>query len=246
MQRFKLTIEYGGAPFAGWQRQQNALSVQQVVEEAICAFTQLSEVQVYCAGRTDAGVHAKGQVIHVDLPTHFSPTTVRRAMNAHLREYPVSVVKSEKVDREFHARFFAKRRSYVYRIINRSDKLALEQGWAWHVPRKLNIKAMEQGAAHLLGKHDFSAFRTVHCQSKNPEKTLEKIKFKKTGDLIEMQVEAPSFLHHQVRNMVGTLVQVGVGRWTPAYVKEILDSRDRGKAGPTAPAEGLYFVGVEY
>jgi tRNA pseudouridine38-40 synthase len=246
MQRFKLTIEYGGAPFAGWQRQENALSVQQVVEEAICAFTQLSEVQVFCAGRTDAGVHAQGQVIHVDLPAHFSPITVRRAMNAHLKDHPVSVVKSEKVDMEFHARFSAKKRAYVYRIINRPDKLALEQGWAWHVPRKLDINAMEEGAAHLLGKHDFSAFRTVHCQSKNPEKTLEKIEFKKTGDLIEIQVEAPSFLHHQVRNIVGTLVQIGVGRWAPAYVKEILDSKDRAKAGPTAPAEGLYFVGVDY
>jgi tRNA pseudouridine38-40 synthase len=246
MQRFKLTIEYGGSLFAGWQRQENALSIQQVVEEAICAFTQFPEIQVYCAGRTDAGVHAKGQVIHVDLPSHFSPTTVRRAMNAHLKDYPVSVVKSEKVDAEFHARFSAKRRSYVYRIINRPDRLALELGWAWHVPRKLDVKAMKQGAAHLLGKHDFSAFRTVHCQSKNPEKTLDGIEFVKTGDLIEIQVEAPSFLHHQVRNMVGTLVQVGVGRWIPAYVKEILKSKDRAKAGPTAPAEGLYFVKVGY
>ncbi len=246
MQRFKLTIEYTGTIFAGWQRQENALSVQQVVEEAICAFTQLSEVQVFCAGRTDAGVHAKGQVIHVDLPAHFSSTTVRRAMNAHLKDYPVSVVKSEKVDSEFHARFSAKRRSYVYRIINRPDKLALEQGWAWHVPRQLDVKAMEQGAAYLLGKHDFSAFRTIHCQSKNPEKTLEKIELKKMGDLIEIWVEAPSFLHHQVRNMVGTLVQVGVKRWVPEYVKEILDSKDRSKAGPTAPADGLYFMRVEY
>ncbi len=246
MQRFKLTIEYGGAPFAGWQRQENALSVQQVVEEAICAFTQLSEVQVYCAGRTDAGVHAQGQVIHVDLPPHFSPTTVRRAMNAHLKDYPVSVVKSEKVDSEFHARFSAKRRFYVYRIINRPDKLALDEGWAWHVPRTLDVIAMEKGAAYLIGKHDFSAFRTVHCQSKNPEKTLESIKIQKKGDLIEVFVHAPSFLHHQVRNMVGTLVQVGLGRWAPEYMTEILASKDRAKAGPTAPAEGLYFVGVEY
>ncbi|MEI8320506.1 MAG: tRNA pseudouridine(38-40) synthase TruA [Alphaproteobacteria bacterium] len=247
LQRFKLTIEYDGTAFAGWQRQENAPSVQQAVEEALAKFMpafQAESLQV--AGRTDAGVHALGQVAHVDLPENVTETTVRRALNFYLDQFSISIIKAEKVGPEFHARFSAKKRTYLYRIVNRPDKLALDCMRAWHVPFALDIEKMQQGALALLGCHDFSAFRTVHCQAKNPVRTLEKLEVRKIGDQIEFYVEAPSFLHHQVRNMVGTLVDVGRGKYAPLYVKKILESKDRALAGPTAPAHALYFIKVDY
>ncbi len=248
VQRFKLTIEYDGTSFCGWQRQENVLSIQQIIEEAITKFVPAVSPSpiLYVAGRTDAGVHALGQVAHVDLPAHFSESTVRRALNFYLEEVPITILKVEKVDADFHARFSARKRTYVYRIINRPDKLALERFRAWHVPFPLHIDLMQQAAQFLLGRHDFSAFRTVQCQAKDPVRTLEKLDIIQKEDVIECWVEAPSFLHHQVRNMVGTLVEVGRKKHTPVWIADVLASKDRSKAGPTAPAHGLYFVKVSF
>lgn len=246
MKKFKLTLEYDGSAFCGWQRQENSLSVQQVVEEALKAFTQLPEITLYVAGRTDAGVHATGQVAHVELPTDWSAYKVQQATNAHLKSYKVSLLHVEEVPEDFHARFSATRRQYMYKIINRSAKLSLDQGYAWQVKAPLNTIKMQEAANHLLGKHDFSSFRTVHCQAKNPIRTLTRFDIHRQENLIEFWIEAPAFLHHQVRNMVGTLVNVGRGKWTPEYIQTILEKKDRQFAGPTAPPDGLYLTHVFY
>lgn len=251
MQRWKLTIEYDGTDFSGWQRQENALSVQECIEKAIFGFCG-ETVTLHVAGRTDAGVHALGQVAHVDLEKQSDEKTVRDAINAHLRPRPIAVVKAEPVSQEFHARFGALKRIYCYKIItNRWAPLTLQKNRAWHVKRELDAFAMQAGAKHLLGMHDFTSFRDSECQAKSPIRSIDRLDILKVdrpdfGEHLEVWVEAKSFLHHQVRNIVGTLALVGEGKWQPDDVKTALESKDRTKAGPMAPADGLYFVSVSY
>lgn len=246
MQRWKLTLEYDGRAFSGWQKQRRDISVQQVLEEAIFKITG-ETVKTTVAGRTDAGVHGRGQVVHLDLEKEFEPHRLRMAIDALVRPHPVAILSAEKVASDFHARFHAFRRAYEYRIINRNIPLTFEKGLAWQVIRPLNIDAMQQAAQHLLGKHDFSAFRAVGCQAKHPIRTIESIAIERGAhDLISIHVVAPSFLYHQVRNIVGTLVKIGVGDWEPDFMKVLLESRDRTLAGMTAPPDGLYFMRVEY
>ena len=246
MRRIKLTIEYDGTAYAGWQRQENARTVQEEIEKAILKFSQLSNVGLHVAGRTDAGVHALGQVAHVDLPVRFDPDTIMRATNHHLKEQRITIVMAEEVSMDFHARFSAKKRRYLYRILNRRAQPALDLFRVWHVPVALDLKGMQEAAQFFIGQHDFTSFRTVHCQSKNPIKTLESFEIVPIDSGIECWVEAPSFLHHQVRNMVGTLVEIGKGRWRPLEIKHILEAKNRAAAGPTAPPQGLYFISVVY
>jgi len=245
MQRYKFTVEYNGTPYVGWQRQNNGLAVQQCIEEAIYKFCQ-TKVSLCVAGRTDAGVHALGQAFHVDLPVDLRADKIRKAINYYLENELVSIVDGEKVDESFHARFSATKRHYMYRIINRPAKLAVEKNLAWHVPLKLDTDAMQEGAKHLLGTHDFSTFRASHCQANSPVRTLDRIEIIKDGVDIRIYVEALSFLHHQVRNIVGTLYAVGLGKWTSDDVKTALDAKDRCKGGQTAPPEGLYLTKVVY
>ncbi|MBY0509468.1 MAG: tRNA pseudouridine(38-40) synthase TruA [Rhodospirillaceae bacterium] len=245
MPRFKLTIEYDGTPFVGWQRQDNGPSVQGVLEAAVRGYCQVDAL-VQGAGRTDAGVHALGQVAHVDLPRDDRPEVVANALNAHLRPHPVAVLKAEKVSEEFHARFSATERAYVYRIINRRAPAVLEINHAWWVSVPLNAAAMHAAAQVFIGKHDFSSFRAAECQADSPVKTLDEMTVSQEGDLISITTRARSFLHHQVRNFVGTLKFVGEGKWTAADVKRVLEARDRAAAGPTAPPDGLYLTHVKY
>ena len=243
--RFKLTIEYVGTSFSGFQRQENAPSIQECLEKAITAFTGIPTT-VFVAGRTDAGVHARGQVVHVDVPDSIDARTMERATNVHLNPHPIVVLKAEPVSNDFHARFDAKQRFYTYRIINRRPALTFEKNMAWHVPYPLNVRLMQEAAPCLLGYHDFSTFRTVHCQAKSPMRTLDTLTIKQNGDLILIHVSALSFLHHQVRNMVGSLVLVGRGKWTAADLEHALKACDRSAGGPTAPPDGLYFMSVHY
>ena len=246
MPRYKLIIEYDGTPYSGWQRQQAGVeSVQETLEVAFSQFAD-APVEVQCAGRTDAGVHATGQVAHVDLPKPRQPFTICEGLNRILLPHPIVIVKAEEVTDEFHARFDAKTRHYEYLIVNRSSRLALDEFRAWYVFRKLDLDAMREGAKHLLGHHDFTSFRAQHCQSKSPEKTLDQLEFKREGDRVIVTTSAKSFLHHQVRNMVGSLVLVGSGKWQPDDIKKALDAKDRQAAGPAAPAHGLYLTRVEY
>jgi tRNA pseudouridine38-40 synthase len=245
MPRYKLTIEYDGTPFVGWQRQDNGMSVQGVLETACRALCQ-QEVTLFAAGRTDAGVHAFGQVAHVDLPRDFPADRVRDALNFYLKPNPVAVVAAETVDEEFHARFSAKGRSYVYRIVNRRAPCALDRGRVWWVPVALDEKAMQAGADRLLGHHDFTTFRASECQANSPMKTLDVLRVTRVGDELRIDAAAQSFLHHQVRNMVGTLKLLGEGKWSPDDMTAALEARDRRAGGPTAPAAGLYFASVLY
>ena len=245
MTRYKLTIEYDGSGFVGWQRQTNGLSVQEVLEDAIERFCG-ERVTTHVAGRTDAGVHALGQVAHFDIAKDSTSDTVRDALNFHVKPHAIAVLKAEIVGEEFHARFSARRRIYRYRIVNRRASLALERGRAWHVQAPLDLAAMQTGAAHLLGRHDFSSFRAAECQAKSPLKTLDVLDISREGEAIIVDARARSFLHHQVRNMVGTLKLVGEGKWMPDDVRRVLDARDRREAGPTAPPEGLYLVEIVY
>lgn len=246
MQRWKLTIEYDGRPFVGWQRQDNGPSVQQALEEAAEKLTGGAPVRAHASGRTDAGVHAKGQVAHIDLERPMTADKLRDALNHHLRPNPVAVVLAEAVGEDFHARLSSVGRRYAYRIVNRRAPLALEAGRAWHVQRPLDADAMNAGAAFLLGHHDFTSFRAALCQAKSPVKTLDQLEAVRQGDEIVVYAAARSFLHHQVRNMVGTLEMVGAGRWPPERVREALAARDRAAAGPTAPPDGLYFMASRY
>jgi tRNA pseudouridine38-40 synthase len=243
--RYKLTLEYDGTGFVGWQRQANGLSVQEVLEEAIYRFCG-ERVTAHVAGRTDAGVHALGQVVHIDIEKPASTNTVRDAINFHVKPHAVAVLAAERVDAEFHARFSAKVRAYRYRIVNRRAPLALDNGRAWLVEHPLDAEAMQAGAAHLLGRHDFTSFRAALCQAKSPVKTLDVLTLARDGEAITIETRARSFLHHQVRNMVGTLKLVGEGKWAPEDVRRALEARDRSAAGPTAPACGLYLVEVLY
>lgn len=246
MPRYRLIIEYDGAPFVGWQRQDNGPSVQAALEDAVQAFSG-ERVEVAGAGRTDTGVHAEAQVAHLDLGSdRFEARTVMNAINAHLRPRPVAVLSAAVVDAGFHARFSALWRSYRYIIVNRRAPLALDAGRAWNVLVPLDAAAMQAGADRLVGQHDFTSFRAVQCQSKSPEKTLDLLQVSRHGERIVVEARARSFLHHQVRNLVGTLKLVGEGKWSPDDVTRALQARDRAAAGPTAPADGLTLVAVGY
>ncbi len=245
MSRYKLTLEYDGRFFVGWQRQNNGLSVQGVVEAAALAFRQRSVV-VEGAGRTDSGVHALGQVAHIDLPETDAPERVRDALNAHLKPYPVIILMVEKVDMNFHARFSATERVYSYKIINRKAPLILDNGRAWWVPDLLDVKAMAMAAQCLLGRHDFSTFRASGCQAESPVRTLNSLTVTTDGEVVSIIASARSFLHRQVRNMTGTLRLVGKGQWTESDLRRALAARDRRAGGPTAPACGLYLTAVNY
>ena len=245
MPRYKLTIEYDGAPFSGWQRQDNAPSVQGAVEEALRKFAgDVGHVQG--AGRTDAGVHALGQVAHVDLTVDWPGWKVREAVNAHLREFPVSALLVEKAADDFDARRSATKRRYLYRLSNRRAPLAIDRGRAWEVKRPLDAGAMHAAAQGLVGKHDFSTFRDSQCQANSPLRTLDVLDVERVGDEIRFHVEAPSFLHRQVRSMVGSLAEVGIGKWSAGDLRAALDAVDRARCGPVAPACGLYLERVDY
>ncbi len=243
--RFKLTIEYDGGPFDGWQRQQERPSVQGALEKALLAFAG-ENADVVGAGRTDSGVHAIGQVAHVDIAKLFAAGRVRDALNAHLRPAPISVLHVEEAAPEFHARFDAVRRVYWYRILNRRAPSALERGHVWQVGRVLDREAMQAAADMLIGQHDFTTFRDAQCQAKSPVKTLDSLEVTRAGEEIHVWAKARSFLHRQVRSMVGTLVEVGVGKRTPEEVADALASRDRARCGQVAPADGLYLERVDY
>ena len=245
MPRYKLTIEYDGRPFVGWQIQDNGSSVQGVLAAAVEAFCG-EEVSVHGAGRTDAGVHALGQVGHLDLTKEWEEDTVRDALNAHLRPHPVAILKAERAPDGFDARFSAVKRHYLYRIVNRRAPLTLMRGRAWLVQPRLDAASMHAAAQLLVGQHDFTSFRSVHCQAPSPLRTLDALTVERDGEAIAIAATARSFLHHQVRNMVGTLKLVGEGKWREADVLAALDARDRAAAGPTAPPDGLYLVGVDY
>lgn len=245
MPRYKILIEYDGAPFAGWQYQANAPSVQGALMRAMTAFTG-EAVVVQGAGRTDAGVHALGQVAHFDLATERETDTIRDAINAHLRPDPVAVLSAERVAEDFDARRSAIRRHYLYRIANRRPDLAIERGRAWRVPRRLDHEAMHAAAQRLIGKHDFTTFRSTECQAKSPEKTLDRLDVSRVGDEVQVAATARSFLHNQVRSMVGSLQLVGDGKWSADDLAAALAARDRTACGPVAPPDGLYLVRVDY
>lgn len=239
MPRFKLILEYDGTPFVGWQRQAGLPSVQGTLEDCFADF--LGEpTTLWGSGRTDAGVHATGQVAHVDIAKPYTPFAIQGAINKRLRDIPISVLNVEEVAPDFHARFSATSRAYTYKILNQRACPALDRDRAWWVIRPLSIAAMEEAANYLLGHHDFSSFRNSQCQAASPFKTLDQLAIEKNDHLILVKTRARSFLHNQVRNMVGTLKRVGEGTWPPEKVKEILDARDRRCAGPTAPPCGLY------
>ncbi|MBC8339701.1 MAG: tRNA pseudouridine(38-40) synthase TruA [Rhodospirillales bacterium] len=245
MTRYKIIIEYDGTDFVGWQRQDNGFSVQQAIEEAITGFSG-ERVALYGAGRTDSGVHALGQVAHFDLERDTDANTVINALNFHLRPAAITILSAVAVDDAFDARLSAKGRAYVYRITNRRAPLALGRGQSWWVPVPLDVAAMHEAAQVLIGKHDFTTFRASYCQAGSALKTLDELSVTQTGDLIEVRARARSFLHHQVRNFVGTLKLVGEGKWTAEDVRRALEKKDRAAGGPTAPAEGLYMVEVVY
>ena len=245
MTRFALTLEFDGAPFFGLQRQSHGPSVQQSVEEAVQAVTG-EEVRMHSAGRTDSGVHALGMVSHIDIEKPFEPFRLSEALNAHLRPDPIAVVHCEEKPEDWHARFSCIGRSYEYRIINRRAPLTLEKGKAWLVSKPLNENAMHEAAQHLVGRHDFTTFRSVHCQANDPVKTLGRLDVSREGEHVIIRAEARSFLHHQVRSMVGTLSLVGLGQWQPDQVREVLEAKDRQQLGLNAPPDGLYFMQAVY
>lgn len=245
MPRFKLTIEYEGTGFVGWQRQDNGPSVQGALEAAVRGYCQV-DAPVHGAGRTDAGVHALGQVAHVDLPRADEARVVMNALNAHLRPHPISVVGAERVPDDFHARFSAVERAYEYRILNRRAPPALETGRVWWIAAPLDAVGMHQAAQCLVGRYDFTSFRAAECQADSPVRTLDQLDVARHADMIVVTARARSFLHHQVRNMVGTLKLVGEGKWRAPDVAAALAAADRAAAGQTAPAEGLYLTRVRY
>ncbi|WPY01409.1 tRNA pseudouridine synthase A [Candidatus Trichorickettsia mobilis] len=244
--RYKITIEYLGTGLAGWQRQANGLSIQQILEEAIYCLTKTNTI-VIAAGRTDAGVHALGQVAHFDLTNYRDPHQIMRSLNHFMRPHSVAIIDCQNVTSDFHARFSAIKRHYIYKIVNRPGQVILDAERAWWIRHKLNISAMQQGVSYLLGQHDFTSFRAKHCQAQSPIKTLSKLDIIKCDqEQINFYLSAPSFLHHMVRNIVGSLVLVGLEKWQPENIKAVLDSKKREAAGSTAPAKGLYFIKVDY
>jgi tRNA pseudouridine38-40 synthase len=245
MPRYRITLEYDGSGFVGWQRQAGGASVQEAVEDAIRAFSG-EDARVTAAGRTDAGVHALGQVAHFDVAREFPTDTVRDAVNFHLKPSAVAVLACAVAAPDFHARFSATARVYRYRILNRRARPALAAGRVWWVPAPLDHEAMGRAAARLIGRHDFTSFRAALCQARSPVKTLDRLDVARDGDEIRIEARARSFLHHQMRAMVGTLKLVGAGKWTENDVARALAARDRAAAGPTAPASGLYLVEVAY
>jgi len=245
MPRFRLTLEYDGAPFVGWQVQANGRSVQGALETALLGLCG-EAIVAHGAGRTDAGVHASGQVAHIDLNRDWEGLRLREALNAHLVPHPIAVLSAERVGDDFDARHSAIMRHYVYRLINRRAPLTLERGRAWHVKRSLDADAMREAARLLLGRHDFSTFRDSQCQAASPVRTLNSFDVERRGDLITMRISALSFLHRQVRSMVGSLVEVGAGRWSAGELEAALEAADRSRCGPVAPACGLYLAGVDY
>ncbi|HVZ50788.1 MAG TPA: tRNA pseudouridine(38-40) synthase TruA [Pseudolabrys sp.] len=245
MPRYKLSIEYDGTPFRGWQIQADQLTVQGALTAAVEALSG-EKTLVQGAGRTDAGVHARGQVAHVDLSRDWETDTVRDALNAHLRPHPVAVLSAERVTDEFNARTSALKRHYLYRIINRRPDLTLDLNHAWRVPRRLDDKAMHEAAQRLVGKHDFTTFRSTECQAKSPVKTLDRLDVGRDGDHVLIWASARSFLHNQVRSMVGSLVPVGDGKWSADDLSAALAARDRAACGPVAPPDGLYLMQVDY
>lgn len=246
MPRYKLTLEYNGGGFCGWQKQPDRPSVQTTLEAAIEKLTE-TPVEAVCAGRTDAGVHARGQVAHFDCPKDLPDYSIMQAINFHLLpEHRIVVRDAERVPDDFHARFSAKERTYFYRIVNRRARLALDHGLAWFVPESLDAEAMHHAAQLLVGSHDFTSFRDTQCQANSPIRTLDEIRLNREGDEIHMFTRARSFLHHQVRNMIGTLRLVGSGKWSADDLKQALEAKDRAAAGETAPPDGLYFMKVNY
>ena len=245
MPRYRLTIEYDGTGLVGWQRQANGLSVQEALETAVEQFCG-EAVRVNGAGRTDAGVHALAQVAHLDLPRAYPDDTIRSALNHFLRPTAISVLAADETAPDFDARRSAIERVYRYRILNRRPPPMLDRMRVWHVAPPIDLVAMQAGARHLVGKHDFSTFRDSLCQAKSPVKTLDALELSRDGDEIHIEARARSFLHHQVRNIAGTLKLVGLGQWQPDEVATALEARDRRAGGPTAPAEGLYLVEIKY
>ena len=245
MTRFRLTVEYDGRPFMGWQRQAHGPSVQQAIEEAVEAITG-EPVTLHAAGRTDAGVHALAMSAHVDIAKPITPFRLADGLNAKLRPQPVAILRAEVVADDWHARFSCTGRRYLYRIQNRRAPLALDAGKAWRVPVVLHADVMHRAAQVLVGRHDFTTFRSAHCQAESPVKTLDLLRVRRFGSLIEIEAEARSFLHHQVRSMVGCLELVGRGKWTDKDLKRALQARDRAALGFNAPPDGLYFVEAVY
>jgi tRNA pseudouridine38-40 synthase len=247
MPRYRLTIEYDGTKFYGWQIQADGKgnTVQGVLEKALEKLHSES-VKLFCAGRTDSGVHAFAQVAHVDLPRSWKVFELCNAINGNVRPHLVSVIDAEEVNEDFHARFSAIKRHYMFRILNRRAPPTLELNKVWHVPVHLNADAMYEAAQYLIGHHDFSTFRDVQCQAQSPVKTIDRFEVMRFDEMIEVHVEARSFLHQQVRSMTGSLKKVGDGRWKPMDVKHALEARDRKACGPVAPPEGLYLVSVRY
>jgi tRNA pseudouridine38-40 synthase len=243
--RFKLIVEYDGRPFMGWQRQAHGPTVQSAIEEAIGAITQ-EQVTLHAAGRTDAGVHALAMAAHVDIAKAIAPLRLADGVNAKLRPLPVAILSAEIVDGDFHARFSCTGRRYLYRIVNRRAPLSLDAGRAWRVTALLDAEAMNEAARILVGHHDFTTFRSVHCQSESPVKTLDRLDVRRLGEVIEIEAAARSFLHHQVRSMVGCLELVGRGKWTKGDLKAALEAKDRAALGFNAPPDGLYFVEATY
>lgn len=245
MFRYRLTIEYDGTTFCGWQRQNDHPSVQQSIEEAIAAFSG-ETINTQAAGRTDSGVHALGQVAHFDLIKQWDPFRVREALNFHLKRHPISILEVQAVGMEFEARFSAKARHYEYRILNRRPRPAVERNHVWHVPKPLDADLMHEAAQLLLGQHDFTTFRSAACESKSPVKTIDRCDVRRELDHVIVNVSARSFLHHQVRSITGSLKMVGEGKWAPKDFGAALDAKDRARCGPQAPASGLYLVRVDY
>jgi len=245
MTRWKITIEYDGTPYVGWQCQASGLSVQGVLESALEKFAG-QNLRITAAGRTDAGVHAWGQVGHFDLDKVRSADDVRDGLNYYLRPHPIVVLAAEEVAPDFHARLSAIERRYRYRILNRRPPVGIEANRVWHVPYALDSDAMHEAAQVLVGTHDFTSFRASECQAKSPIKTLDAFTVSRLGQEVELTVRARSFLHHQVRNMVGTLALVGRGKWSAADVRTALEAKSRAAGGPTAPPDGLYFLDVRY
>ena len=245
MPRYKLVIEYDGTAYVGWQRQANGLSVQEVIESALARLDP-EPGGLRGAGRTDSGVHASAQVGHVDLSREWRPDKLRDALNAQMRPEKVAILLAEVAPDDFDARFSAKARHYLYRIVNRRAPLTYDFGRAWLVKRRLDSEAMHEAAQLLLGRHDFSTFRDSDCQAENPVRTLDRLDVRRAGDEVHVYASARAFLHRQVRSMVGSLEHVGSGKWRAGDLKSALDSCDRARCGQVAPAAGLYLIGVDY